>query len=207
MGSLRGAGGAKGAGQRSPTGVMTVTAMLAAVSTVLMFFDFPLPVFPSFLQFDFSDLPAIMAAFMFGPVAGVIIEFIKNLIHLTVTSTGGIGELANFLVGSALAFPAGFVYLKNKSKSGAVYGMLCGGVLMAVAAAVMNYYVLIPFYAKFMPIDAIIAMCAKIIPAVDSLEKVILFSIVPFNLLKAAVVCAVTYLIYKRLSEIVGKFL
>ncbi|MCL2461392.1 MAG: ECF transporter S component [Defluviitaleaceae bacterium] len=176
--------------------------MLAAISSVLMFLEFPMPLFPSFLKLDFSDLPALIGAFSMGPVAGLAIEMVKNLIHLTRTQSNGIGELANFLVGIALVMPAGLIYRHKKTRSGAVYGMIAGAVAMALVAALANYFILIPFYTTFMPLDAIIAMCAAIIPAIDSLGKVILLSIVPFNLFKAVVVCLVTFLVYKRLSRL-----
>jgi len=183
--------------------VMTVTAMLAAISSVLMFFDFPLPIFPSFLKLDFSDLPALIGAFSFGPLAGLIVELIKNLIHLLRTDTGGIGELANFLVGAALVVPAGLIYKRRKTRQGAIIGMAVGAIVMAIAAGFANYFILIPFYATFIPIDRIVSMCAEIIPAIDSFEKVILFSIVPFNLFKAILLCLVTFFAYKHLSRLI----
>ena len=182
---------------------MTVTAMLAAVSSVLMFFDFPLPFFPSFVKLDFSDLPALIGAFSMGPAVGVAVEFLKNLIHLMQTESGGIGELANFLVGAALVFPAGLLYQRNKTRRGAVIGMLAGSITMAVVGALANYFILIPFYTAFMPLDEIIKMCAAIIPAIDSFGEMILLSIVPFNLFKAAVVCTMTFFAYKRLSRLI----
>jgi riboflavin transporter FmnP len=182
---------------------MTVTAMLAAVSSVLMFFDFPLPFFPSFVKLDFSDLPALIGAFSMGPIAGITVEFLKNLIHLTQTQTGGIGELANFLVGGALVIPAGLIYQRDKTRRGAVIGMIVGSIAMAIVGALANYFILIPFYTAFMPLDEIIKMCAAIIPAIDRLGKMILLSIVPFNLFKAIVVCSLTFLAYKRLSRLI----
>jgi len=176
--------------------------MLAAVSAVLMFLEFPMPIFPSFLKLDFSDLPALIGAFSMGPLAGVVIELVKNLIHLTRTQSGGIGELANFLVGAALVIPAGFIYRGKRTRRGAVYGMAAGALVMTAVAALTNYFILIPFYTAFMPLGSIISMCAAIIPAIDSLGKVILFSIVPFNLFKALIVCLVTFLVYKRLSRL-----
>jgi len=188
---------------RISTRVMVSMAMLTAVATVLMFLDFPMPIFPSFLKFDFSDLPAIIGAFAYGPVAGIIIELMKNLIHLLQTSTGGIGELANFLVGVALVVPAGIIYRAGgKSRAHALIGMAVGIVTMAIVAGFANYFILIPFFAKFMPIEAIIDMCATLIPAVDSLFKVILFSIVPFNLFKGIIISLLTYVTYKRLSRV-----
>lgn len=183
--------------------MLTVCAMLTAIAAVLQFFDFPLPFFASFLKLDFSDIPALIGAFSFGPVAGVTIQLVKNLIHLFQTTSGGIGELANFIVGAALVLPAGIIYKVRKNRSGALLGMLAGTLLMAAAGALANYFILIPFYTKFMPLEAIIDMCAAIIPAIDSLGKVILLSIVPFNIFKGVLVSLVTFLSYKRLSRLI----
>lgn len=182
---------------------MVSAAMLSAMAAVLMMFDFPLPFFPSFLKLDLSDLPALFGSFMFGPFVGSVIELIKNLVHLTRTQTGGVGELANFIIGAALVIPAGIVYKRRKTQGGALIGMGIGIALMAFAGALANYFILIPFYGNFMPMDSIINMCAAIIPAIDSIEKVVLLSIVPFNIFKGAIICLVTYFTYKRLSKLI----
>ena len=188
--------------RKSNVRAMVMTAMLAAVSAVLMMLDFAMPIFPSFLKFDFSDLPALLGAFALGPLAGVFIELVKNLIHLLQTQTGGVGELANFLVGVALVLPAGFVYRFRKTRSGALLGMGAGVLTMAVAGGLANYFIVIPFYAQLMPLDAIIGMCSKIIPAVNSMETMILFTFVPFNLFKGVTVSLITYVVYKRLAPV-----
>jgi riboflavin transporter FmnP len=184
--------------------LMTITAMLAALSSVLMLLQFPLPIFPGFLQFDFSDLPALIGAFSFGPAAGVAIVLIKNAIHLTVTSTGGVGELSNFLVWSSFVFTAGFLYKRFKTRNGALLAMGVSVVVMAITGILVNYFITIPFYARVMiPLDAIIGICAAIIPSVDSLLKIVLLSITPFNLFKGIILCLVTFLTYKRLSWLI----
>jgi riboflavin transporter FmnP len=191
--------------KRLNTRALTVSAMLAAISAVLMYVDFPVPLFPEFLKFDFSDLPALIGAFSFGPLAGLAIELIKNLFHLLKTTTGGVGELANFIVGCALVLPASLVYRKWKTRRGAVVGIIVGIVVMAIGAAFANYYITLPFFTNFMPIDAIIAMCAKIIPAVHTKFDVVLLSIVPFNLMKGAIICLITFLLYKHLSRLIHR--
>jgi riboflavin transporter FmnP len=185
--------------------VMTATAMLAAISSVLMVLQFPLPIFPGFLQFDFSDLPALIAAFSFGPVAGVAVVLIKNAIHFTVTTTGGVGELSNFLVWSAFVLPTGFIYHFKKTRGGALLGMGAGIIVAAAAGVFVNYYITIPFYLNVMelPEEVIIGMCSAIIPAVDNLWKVVLISITPFNLFKGTIVSLVTFFIYKQLSWLI----
>ena len=188
------------------TKAVTIIAILSSISAVLMFFDFPLPLFPSFMKMDFSDLPALLGAFSLGPMAGVAIQLIKNLIHLMRTSTGGVGELANFLIGSAFVFSAGLVYKYHKTRRGAIVGMFVGTIAMATVAIAANFFILIPFYTTLMPLERIIAMASRIFPAVDSLDKVVFYSILPFNLIKGAIVSLVTFFIYKKLSVIISEY-
>lgn len=187
---------------QSRTRFIVTVAMLAAVSYILAFFEIALPIFPSFLKIDISDIPALIAAFALGPLAGVAVELFKNALQLFGTSTAGIGELANFLVGSALVGTAGIIYKRKHTKMGAVIGCLAGTLAMAVAGGILNYFVLLPTYEKFMPLDQIIAMAHAIIPLVNSKMTLILFSVVPFNIVKGLLVFLVTLFIYKPLSPI-----
>lgn len=184
---------------------MTKIAMLSVLAFVLMQLELMLPIFPSFLKIDVSDLPALVGAFAMGPFAGVAIEAVKNLLHLFQTTTGGVGELANFLIGSALVVPAAWIYTKHKTKKSAFIGLMLGTVFMAITGSLMNYFVLIPFYTAFMPIDAIIGLGTAVNPAIDSLWTLIVFGIFPFNVFKGIVVSLLTLLIYKRISPILHK--
>ena len=177
---------------------MVITAMLSAVAALLMYVEFPIAIFPGFLKIDFSDVPALIAVFLINPLAGVAVELIKNLVHLPSTQSGGIGELANFIVGVSFVLPAGLLYRYIKIRGKLVISLIVGTVCMSIAAAFANYYILLPFYSHIMPIDVIIKMCSDIIPAIDSLEKVVLFSIVPFNLFKGAIITIVTLLIFNK---------
>ena len=116
-------------------------AVLSALSCVLMFLEFSVPLVPMFLKMDFSDLPALVASFAYGPWAGVIVALIKNLVHLPVTTTGGAGELANFLLCACFVVPAGAVYAWVKGKKGALFGALCGTLAMAIVSLPVNYYI------------------------------------------------------------------
>lgn len=185
---------------------LTIISMLSTVSAVFMFFSFSIPIFPSFLKLDFSEIPALIAAFSFGPVAGVSVVFIKNIVNLFFTTSGGIGEIANFLIGSFFVFTAGSIYKKCRSKKGAVYGMALGTIIMAIIGTIANYYILIPMYTLVIPIDAIINMFKSINPYADTLLKIMFMTIVPFNLLKGTIVSIITFLIYKKLSPIIKKF-
>lgn len=178
------------------------TAMLAAVAFVLQFLEFPMPLSPSFAKFDLSDLPALIGAFAYGPLWGVVIEAVKNALHLFQTQTGGIGELANFLMGAALVFPAGLIYQKHKSRKTALIGCVVGSLCMGVMAALANYFILLPMFEIFMPIDEVIAAFAAVIPFIHTKLDVVLLNALPMNILKGLVVSLITMLLYKRLSPI-----
>lgn len=184
-------------------------ALLSAIAFILMLFQFPLPIFPGFLQIDFSDLPALLGAFALGPFAGMVIEALKNLLHALIkgTQTGGVGELSNFIVGSALVVPAGFVYLKQKTKKGAVKGLVVGVLSMAVIASLSNYFLVLPLYQKVlgMPLEIIVESSSKVNSAIVDLRSLIIYGIMPFNLVKGTATAIVTILLYKRLSWLLRK--
>ena len=137
--------------------MLTMTAVLSAIAFVLAFFEFPVPLSPSFARMDLSDLPALIGSFAYGPGAGVTIELIKNALQLPTTATGGIGELANFLMGGAFVAIAGFIYKFHKTKRTACIACLIASVSMGVTAAVVNYFILLPAFEAFMPLDQLIA--------------------------------------------------
>ena len=183
-------------------------SMLGAVAMVLMLLEFPLPfIAPPFYEFDFSEVPVLIGTFALGPLAGVIVELIKVLLNLIVngTITAGVGEFANFLVGTSFALPAGYVYRKHKDKKHAVLGLVVGSVIMVIFAGLINLYVLIPAYGKAlsMPIEAFVQMGSSIFPSIDSLWKLVLLCVVPFNAIKAIAASIVTMFIYKHISRII----
>ena len=182
---------------------MTVTAIMSAISAVLMFLEFSVPIVPSFLKFDFSDLPAVITAFAVGPVWGVIVELLKNLIHLPFTHTSGVGELANFIIGALLVFPAGLVYKLKKDRGGALIGSLSGAFVAALVSVPVNYFITYPFYTNFMPMDAIIGAYKAIVPAADTLIKALLIFNVPFTFVKGLVCVVITFVVYKKLSPVI----
>lgn len=188
---------------------MVKVGMLSAVAFLLQLLELPLGIFPAFLQIDFSDVPALLAGFSLGPAAGVVVELLKNLLHLVLknSGTGGVGELANFLIGSAIVVPAAVLYKRKHNRRMAIYGLIAGTITMAVVGVLANLYILIPFYAKAfgMPVEAIVSMGTAANPSIDSLTTLVLYGIVPFNLLKGLLISVVTVLIYKRLSPILHK--
>ncbi len=186
----------------SKTHVLVKTSMLSVIAFVLMLLESQIPFFPEFLKIDLSDLPALIAGLAMGPLAGVSVEAVKNILHLLMTSTGGVGELANFLVGSSIVVPAALVYRYRKTKMTALVGLVIGILTMAVTGALANYYILLPFYSTFFPLDAIIAMSAKVNPAIKDMSSLIIYGIVPFNLFKGVVLSVLTLAVYKRISRI-----
>lgn len=184
---------------------LTTIAMLIAVSWVLYLFGFKIPrIVPDFLTMDFSELPAIIASLSMGPVAGIFVCLVKNLLHLLVSHTLWIGELSNFILGVALVVPIGLVYQKHKTKKGAVIAMLLGVVSMCAMGVVSNYFIVYPLYGKFaMPMEVILKMYSSILPAADNLLKALLIFNVPFTFVKAMVSVVVTYFIYKPLSKVI----
>ena len=181
---------------------MTATALLSALSCVLMYLEFSVPLVPSFLKVDFSDLPALIAAFAYGPWAGVVVALIKNLVHLPATFTGGVGELANFLLCVCFVLPAGLVYRLKNGKRGALLGALAGTVLMSLASLPVNYYITYPVYQTVMPMSAILGMYKAINPAVTDLWSALLMFNLPFNFVKGLLNVGITFAIYKKISPL-----
>ena len=181
---------------------ITGVAVLSAIAFILAYFEFPVPLSPSFARMDISDLPALIGAFAYGPLAGVLIELVKNALQLTSTATAGVGELANFIMGGVFVFVAGLIYRKNKNKKTALIACLIASLAMGVTAAVVNYFVLLPAFEAFMPLSELIASFGEFMPFIKTKLDVVLFNALPFNLLKGLAISAVTMLIYKKLSPI-----
>ena len=181
------------------TKTITMTALLAAISYVLAFLEFPVPLSPSFVRMDLSDLPALIGAFAFGPVTGVMIELIKNVLQLLSTSTGGIGELANFLMGASYVLAAGFIYKYKKTKKMAIWACIISSVVMGIVATIANYFILIPLFETFMPLDQLLASFGMFLPFIKSKLDIVLF---PFNIIKGLVIGAITMITYKKLTPV-----
>ena len=192
---------------RSKVRTLAQIAMLGAVATVLMLFEFPIPfIAPPFYEMDFSEVPVLVGAFAMGPVAGIAIEAIKILLNFVIngTITAGVGELANFIFGCAFLLPAALIYRRNKTRKNAIIGMAVGTVVMTVAACIINALVLLPAYgADFgMPVDAFVQMGTSINKAIDSLFTFAVLAVGPFNLIKGIAVSVIVLLIYKSIRMI-----
>lgn len=181
---------------------LTMTGMLSAVATVLMFLSFNVPLMPSFIKLDFSELPALIGAFAFGPMCGAAVCLVKNLVNLMFTTTGGVGELSNFLLGVCFVVPAGLIYRAHKNRRGALVGAVLGAVVMAVAGLFTNYYVVYPVYTAFMPMDTILGMYRAINPNVQTLWDALIWFNMPFTFFKGLCSVAMAFVIYKPLSPL-----
>lgn len=186
---------------------LVVAGMLSAVAFILMFFDFPLPMLiPSFIKMDFSDLPALLGAFALGPVYGVIISFLKNVLHIFIkgTSTAAVGELSNFILGAVFTFTAGMIYKKKRTRKGALAGALIGAAAMALISVPSNYFITYPAYSLFygMTMEAILGAYQAILPSVDSILECLLIFNLPFTFVKGAADVVLCMLIYKPLSPL-----
>ena len=184
------------------TRLLAGAGMLTAAAVVLQYLEFPIPLMPPFIKLDFSDLPALLGAFAYGPLTGVIIEFLKNLIHCAVSQSATVGELSNFILGAVFVFTAGLIYKKNKNKTSALIGGLLGAVAMGIISVPSNHFVVYPFYYNFMPEENVLAAYQKILPSMKSVFQSLLVFNLPFTVVKGLISAAVCMLIYKPLSPI-----
>ena len=181
---------------------ITMTALLSAMAYVLAFVEFPVPLSPSFAKMDLSDFPALIGAFAFGSISGLLIELVKNTLQLPTTSTGGIGEIANFLMGASYVVAAGVIYKRRKAKKTALIACIAASLVMGIAAALANYFILLPLFETFMPLDQLIASFGAFLPFIHTKLDIVLFNALPFNMLKGLVIGGFTMLTYKRLTPI-----
>ena len=182
---------------------MTMTAMLSAIAFILMFLDFSVPFMPGFIKMDLSELPALIGSFAMGPISGVVICLIKNLLHLFMTTTGGVGELSNFILGACFVLPAGLVYKKWKGRKAAVIGSLAGAVLMGVVSIASNYFIVYPFYYAIMPKETILAAYQAIVPGMKNILECLIVFNAPFTFVKGVFSVLITLLVYKHISPII----
>lgn len=174
---------------------MVIIAMLGSVATILMQFNFPLPTIPAFLKFDFSEVPAILAILTMGPVAGITVELIKNALHwfLSGSPTGvPVGEIANFTTGLLFILPIYYIFNKYRSAKGLSVGLITGTVAMAVGMSFLNYVLFLPMYMYFLNMPAMTG---------TEIYNMIILGILPFNLLKGAILMVLTLLLFNKMKN------
>ena len=181
--------------------------LMGAVSAVLMLIRFPIPFMPPFLSFDLSGVMEMMGGLMFGPAEALCIIVVKILLQLVMQGSMslGTGELQNFILSSAYVLPAVLIYHRKKTKKSAIVGMAVSSIIVAVVAVITNLYLIIPFYVKLfgMSMDDIISMCSAVNPAMKDTVSLVIFGLVPFNLIKYGATSVVIFIIYKRLSGVI----
>ncbi len=191
----------------SPAKYVAYLAMFSALAGVLMLIEIPLFFAPSFYELDLSEIPVLICTFSMGPVSGVICEFLKVMVKLLLkgTSTAFVGDFANFAVGCSFVLPASMIYHAKRSYKTAIVSLVVGGLIMTVFGSLFNALYLIPAFANLFhqPLDVIISMGTDVNSAVTSVSTLVLFCVVPFNLLKAVVVSIVTMLLYKRVKKVI----
>ena len=177
---------------------IAMIGVFSAIAAVLMLFEFPLPFAPSFYELDFSEIPALVGTFAFGPVAGVMIEFVKILLKLLMkgTSTAFVGDLANFVVGCSFILPASIIYLFKKTRKTAIIGSVTGTLIMTVFGTAFNAIYLLPAFSKLygLPLDAIVQMGNAVNGNINNIVTLVVFAVAPMNLLKGGSVSLVTML-------------
>lgn len=199
--------------QQQKTHHLAVAAMLAAVAAVLQFVEISVPVMPGFVKLDLSDLPALLGTFALGPVWGVVIQLVKNLLHLPFGHSAGVGELCNFLLGGVFVLAAGLVYRRRKSRGTALLGSVLGAAAMAAVSLPLNYFLVYPAYVAILnfPLEAIIGAYEAILSGVsgmatgDPLLNCLLIFNVPFTLCKGLLDVLICFFIYKPLSPLLHK--
>ncbi len=185
---------------------LVFTALMAALSVVLSeLLSFKVPIMPSFISFDFSDIPAVLAALTMGPVSGVAVCLVKNLEGLLTTMTGGVGELSNFVLSACLVLPIGLAAKKSHKYSVVILSCIAGAVLSGVVSIASNYFVVYPVYTAIMPMEAIIGMYKAILPSVDGLLECLVIFNMPFTMAKGLIAALLTVPLYKRLKPIFSK--
>lgn len=193
----------------SDTHFIAYTAIFSAMAGVLMLLEFPLPFAPPFYKLDLSELPVMICTFYLGPVAGVTAEFFKVVLKLLLkgTSTAFVGDFANFVVGCTFVLPASVIYHARPSKKTALIGMIAGTLVMTVFGSAFNALYLIPKFAQLfhMELEKIVSMGTSVNKHITSVYTLVLYAVVPFNLLKGIVVSVLTFLLYKRISPLMHK--
>lgn len=191
----------------SKTRKITLIGIFSAIASVLMFFELPMPFMPPFLKVDPSGVPILLSSMLFGPTAAISVTLIKDVIHLLSTTTGGVGELADFLIMSSFSVVVGLIYSKRSDRKGVLMATLAGTATIAIVGGLANRFLLIPFFSKVMPLEAIFAACAEINPAIDGLNAYIFFGAVPFNVIKGLLLTVLTFLLYRKLEGFLKNYI
>ncbi|HCZ7614154.1 TPA: ECF transporter S component [Staphylococcus aureus] len=166
-------------------------SMLSAIAFVLTFIKFPIPFLPPYLTLDFSDVPSLLATFTFGPVAGIIVALVKNLLNYLFSMGDPVGPFANFLAGASFLLIAYAIYKNKRSTKSLITGLIISTIVMTIVLSILNYFVLLPLYG----------MIFNLADIVNNLKVIIVSGIIPFNIIKGIVISIVFILLYRRLAN------
>lgn len=181
---------------------LALGGMLSALGFILYFFQITLPFLPGFLRFDFSDLPGMIAAFALGPIDGILVCLVKNILHMPISETGYVGELSNFLLGASLVAPAGFIYRSRRTFKGAIIGGIAGIVSMSLFSLVSNYYIIYPLYALVgFSRELVMDAYRAINPHVKNLWQALAIFNLPLTFAKGLAATLIAFVVYKPLSR------
>ena len=186
---------------------LIITAVMSALASILMLpvFEIMLPFMPPYIKFDFSDFPALFTGITAGPLYGVVVCLIKNLIHIPLGSTGGIGETANFAIGAVYVLTASLIYSKMKNRKGIIIGGLSGSLAMAVFAYPVNLFIVYPAYTRIYfggSVQSVVDTYSKILPWISNLPVALLIFNTPFNFAKGLILTLIAFLAYSALSPL-----
>lgn len=186
----------------SKTMKLTYTAIFAALSTIVMYFEFNVPFMPEFLKIDLSGAVILIGAFIFGIRSAIVMTLVKDLIHAMQTTTGGSGELQDFILICVLVIVSVLIYNRIRTQTGAIIGCVIGSIAMSITGMITNYLFILPYYANVvkMPLEAVFEMCQAVNPYVTGMGTYLVLAILPFNLLKCSLITCITMLVYKKLS-------
>ncbi len=189
----------------SRTRVLALTGLMAAISALLMQFQLSIPILPNFLKLDISDFPALIAGYAYGPMSGIWVCLVKNVIHITMTTTGGVGELSNFILGVCFVVPSALIYrIGKKTRKSAFIGAVVGTVFMSVIGIFSNYYIVYPLYYYVMGLstEQLMHMYQSKLPSVQDLWQALAIFNFPLTVVKGAICTAITFLLYKYISPV-----
>ena len=189
---------------------LIITAIMSAIAAILMLpiLEIPVPFMPPYIKFDFSDFPALFAGLTAGPLWGVLVCLIKNLIHIPTGTTGGIGEIANFAIGAVYVLVASLIHLKMKKRTGMIIGGVAGSFAMAIFAYPVNYFIVYPVYIRLYfggSVEGVVGTYKKILPWIENLPVALLIFNTPFNIVKGLILTLVAVLAYGSLYPLLHK--
>jgi len=185
---------------------MVIIGMMTAIATVVYYLDFGVPFMPSFIKLDFSNVISLLTGFALGPIEGVIVCLLKNMIHVLIKGFGttmGIGDIFDFVTSATFVLVAAVIYKRNRTKKGAIIATLCGMLAFTFISIPLNYFIVYPIYFKAYGGEAaILGAYQQIMPSVKNIFSALCIFNLPFTFVKGLLCSLITLVAYKPLSPI-----